>query len=57
MARDVLDYSTEGALRTAIRRQLLGAATSSNGYFDPTDDDVPLRSWIAEHLGADAVTP
>lgn len=40
-----------------IRRQLLGAATSANGYFDPTDDDVPLRSWIADHLGARAVAP
>jgi ectoine hydroxylase len=30
-----------------IRRQLLGYATSANGYFDPTDDDVPLREWIS----------
>ncbi len=37
-----------------IRRQLLGAATGANGYFDPTDDDVPLRGWIAQTLGADA---
>ncbi len=40
-----------------IRRQLLGAATGANGYFDPTDEDVPLRSWIADHLGAPAVAP
>jgi ectoine hydroxylase-related dioxygenase (phytanoyl-CoA dioxygenase family) len=26
-----------------VRRQLLGYATSANGYFDPTDEDVPLR--------------
>ena len=40
-----------------IRRQLLGEATGATGYFDPTDADVPLRTWIATHLGADAVTP
>jgi ectoine hydroxylase-related dioxygenase (phytanoyl-CoA dioxygenase family) len=36
-----------------IRRQLLGAATGSNGYFEPTDEDVPLRSWLAEHAGGE----
>jgi hypothetical protein len=40
-----------------IRRQLLGATTSPNAWFDPTDDDVPLRAWIAANLGADAVVP
>jgi ectoine hydroxylase-related dioxygenase (phytanoyl-CoA dioxygenase family) len=41
-----------------IRRQLLGAAPAgANGYFDPTDDDVPLRGWIREHLGDGAVAP
>lgn len=40
-----------------IRRQLLGAASSANGYFDPTDDDVPLRAWIREHLGESALAP
>lgn len=40
-----------------VRRQLLGWATSPNGYFDPTDDDVPLRAWIAAHLGAGALAP
>jgi ectoine hydroxylase len=29
-----------------IRRQLLGSATSANGYFDPLPEDVPLRQWI-----------
>lgn len=39
-----------------IRRQLLGAApTGANGFFDPQDDDVPLRAWIRDHLGAAAV--
>lgn len=41
-----------------VRRQLLGAAPSGpNGYYDPSDDDVPLRAWIADHLGTDAVAP
>lgn len=38
-----------------IRRQLLGFATSANGYFDPQTADVPLREWIREKLGAEAV--
>ncbi len=28
-----------------VRRQLLGWATSANGYFDPQPEDVPLRSF------------
>ena len=31
-----------------IRRQLLGDG-SANGVYDPTDDDVPLRTWLREH--------
>jgi ectoine hydroxylase-related dioxygenase (phytanoyl-CoA dioxygenase family) len=38
-----------------IRRQLLGASASgSNGYFDPTDDDVPLRAWMHTNCRAPA---
>jgi ectoine hydroxylase-related dioxygenase (phytanoyl-CoA dioxygenase family) len=29
-----------------IRRQLLGFATTANGYYDPQPDDVPLRAWM-----------
>lgn len=32
-----------------IRRQLLGWGTSANGYYTPTEADVPLRGWLAEH--------
>lgn len=32
-----------------IRRQLLGAGINCNGYYSPTDDDVPLRVWLREH--------
>lgn len=41
-----------------IRRQLFGAApTGAYGYTSPTDADVPLRGWIRDHLGAEAVAP
>ena len=39
-----------------IQRQLLGASTSWHGYTSPTDEDVPLKLWLAEHLGEEAVT-
>jgi ectoine hydroxylase-related dioxygenase (phytanoyl-CoA dioxygenase family) len=39
-----------------IRRQLLGASpTGGYGYTSPTEEDVPLRGWIREHLGEAAV--
>ena len=39
-----------------IRKQLFGASpTGGYGYTSPTDADVPLRTWIAEHLGSEAV--
>ncbi len=34
-----------------IQRQLLGFSTSWHGYTSPTDEDVPLKVWMAEHLG------
>ena len=38
-----------------IRRQLLGAKTGDKGLSSPQDEDVPLRGWIEEHLGEEAV--
>jgi len=32
-----------------IRRQLLGDGLNANGYYSPTDADVPLRTWLREH--------
>jgi ectoine hydroxylase len=32
-----------------IRRQLLGYGVNANGHYSPTDDDVPLRTWLREH--------
>ncbi len=38
-----------------IRRQILGDAVKNNGRYVPTDEDVPLRGWLIEHLGKNAV--
>ena len=41
-----------------IRAQLLGASPSGgHGYTSPTEEDVPLKGWIREHLGPEAVAP
>jgi ectoine hydroxylase-related dioxygenase (phytanoyl-CoA dioxygenase family) len=39
---------------TPIRRQLLGDGVNANGYYNPTDADVPLRVWLREHSPAEA---
>jgi hypothetical protein len=39
-----------------IRKQLFGnAPTGGYGFTSPTDEDVPLRGWLSEHLGEEAV--
>ena len=38
-----------------IRRQLLGDGVNIKGWWQPTDADVPLKTWIAEHRGEDYV--
>jgi hypothetical protein len=37
-----------------IRRQLLGWGINANGFYSPTDEDVPLRQWLREHSPAEA---
>jgi hypothetical protein len=37
-----------------IRRQLLGYGPSCNGFYSPTDEDVPLRTWLREHSPEEA---
>jgi ectoine hydroxylase-related dioxygenase (phytanoyl-CoA dioxygenase family) len=37
-----------------IRRQLLGWTSNCNGYYSPTDTDVPLRGWLREHSPEEA---
>ena len=38
-----------------IRRQLLGDGVDVKGWWQPTDDDVPLKGWLLEHKGAEYV--
>ena len=38
-----------------VRRQLLGEVVGNNGRYSPKDDDVPLRGWLIEQLGEEAV--
>ena len=41
-----------------VLKQLLGASPNGGfGYTSPKDEDVPLKTWVAEHLGEDAVVP
>ena len=41
-----------------IRQQLLGASVNGGmGYTSPRDEDVPLKTWLNEHLGDEAVAP
>ena len=40
-----------------IRQQLLGAGTGGFGYTSPSDEDVPLKTWLREHLGEEAIEP
>lgn len=37
-----------------IRRQMLGWGVNANGFYTPTDEDVPLRVWLREHSPNDA---
>lgn len=37
-----------------VRRQLLGWGTNANGYYSPTDADVPLRGWLRAWSPTDA---
>ena len=37
-----------------IRRQMLGWGNGANGYYSPSDEDVPLRVWLREHCADDA---
>ena len=38
-----------------IRRQLLGDGVDVKGWWQPTDADVPLKTWLTEHKGAEYV--
>lgn len=36
-----------------IRKQLLGYGVNANGHYSPSEDDVPLRTWLQEHSPED----
>ena len=55
--RDNMTVSHYMDLCDPIRQQLLGATTDWYGYSSPIDADVPLKTWLQEHLGAEAVAP
>ena len=38
-----------------IQRQLLGSKTGNLGLTSPREEDVPLREWMREHLGEEAI--
>ncbi|NQZ69059.1 MAG: phytanoyl-CoA dioxygenase family protein, partial [Lentisphaeria bacterium] len=38
-----------------IRRQMLGDGVDVKGWWQPTDADVPLKTWLEEKLGKDYV--
>lgn len=38
-----------------IRRQLLGDGVDVKGWWQPTDEDVPLKAWLRKHKGDDYV--
>jgi len=35
-----------------VERQLLGETVTHQGYYVPTAEDVPLRSWFETHFGS-----
>jgi ectoine hydroxylase len=37
-----------------IRKQMLGWGVNANGFYSPSDADVPLRVWLREHSPAEA---
>jgi ectoine hydroxylase len=52
--KDDMTVSSLWEQSSPIRRQLLGWGVNSNGFYSPTDDDVPLRVWLREHSPAEA---
>lgn len=54
--RDNMTVGHYMASADAVRKQLLGASPNGGfGYTSPADEDVPLKTWIEEHLGKEAV--
>ncbi len=52
--KDDMTVQSLWAQSDPIRRQLLGWGVNANGFFSPTDEDVPLRVWLRENCPEDA---
>ena len=52
--RDNLRIEDYPDCQEPIRRQLLGASGDGHGYSSPEPADVPLRYWLAKHVGDNA---
>ena len=56
--RDNMTVSHYMAEADPVRKQLLGASPNGGfGFTSPTDEDVPLKTWLEEHLGPEQVVP
>ena len=47
--KDDMTVDTLWEKSDAIRRQMLGWKVNCNGQYTPSDDDVPLRTWLREN--------
>ena len=47
--KDDMTVSSLWETSDPIRKQMLGWGVNANGFFSPSDEDVPLRGWLKEH--------
>ena len=47
--KDDMTVSSLWETSDPIRKQMLGWGVNANGFFSPSDEDVPLRVWLREH--------
>ncbi len=52
--KDNMTVQTLWESSSPIQRQLLGWGVNCNGFFSPTDEDVPLRVWLQENSPEEA---
>lgn len=56
--RDNMTVSHYMADADPVRRQLLGDSPNGGfGFTSPTDEDVPLKGWLEQRLGEEALVP
>ena len=56
--RDNMTVDHYMASADPVRQQLLGASPNGGfGFTSPVDEDVPLKSWLSERLGEEALAP